>query len=704
MLTSATDSPWTAPARTNGELIHAALVPLMRRRWLALQILVAVFAAVLIWSLAQEPVYRSTALVILDPKAPNILGKKTAKVFDTAGGAHRSTIEYLATEAAEACGNHVLEATIDTQDLLADRDFWPAPRNPTEAAERNLVAAKERLRRMVRCSVRRGGASVIEISADHRSRRLAYSVATAMADSYLNYHLDRSVAAARNAEKWLGDQLDSWAESMNKSEAQLQVFREKHDLLSVSLRQTGNLYAEQLVLLNGRLSAAKMKRLKIGSDLEQLKKLLDDGAEALPFVPELQCSLVQSLRADLLQEREEYTALAELYDAEHPKMRTKAAALRAAERALRRELEGNIAGLAQAHQQALNTEKQLADLLSQTKQAAIGLGQHEAEYRRLEREARNAAEMYKLLLHRRTEVELMSKLRFNSARLLRAAGVPERPVRPNLPIRIAFGLMLALALSGLVITLVEIADNKLHSPADIDSEQASPLLGVFPALSASEVRQAETNGANWVPPADAEEFVRAIRTKILLSEADRAVRKLLVTSAAAGEGKTTIAVQLARILSQCDRSVVLVDLDLRRPRLHQLFGVPTTELGITSAIADSLPSNDIVRSTDMPHLSFVSAGPLAANPAEYCHSKQLRRLVEELERAFDYVIIDSSPIVSVSDASVLATQADATVVVARIGVTRKPALREAHKRLAQVGANVLGCIVNGVARTGVYAG
>jgi len=201
----------------------------------------------------------------------------------------------------------------------------------------------------------------------------------------------------------------------------------------------------------------------------------------------------------------------------------------------------------------------------------------------------------------------------------------------------------------------------------------------------------------WVlshPKSAVAECCRAIRTNLLFTSPDNPARKLLITSAGSQEGKTTTAVNLAIVMAQSGLRVLLVDTDMRRPRLHKAFGIPATQDGLSRAIVGEAPVLEQVRETGIPNLLLLPCGATPPNPAELLHAERFKRIVAELADAFDRVIFDSPPLGPVTDAAILARMTDGTIVVAKFGETSKDGLRRARRQLVDGGVNVLGCILN----------
>jgi capsular exopolysaccharide synthesis family protein len=312
---------------------------------------------------------------------------------------------------------------------------------------------------------------------------------------------------------------------------------------------------------------------------------------------------------------------------------------------------------------------------------------------------------------RERETSLAGHLKTNNVRPLDPALVPTAAVGPDVPRAVGAALAASLVLAVGLAFLLEMLDSTIKGQDDIEHKIGLSFLGLIPAINPN----AKERGAP-LPPATAQlaangskdlyvlshpksavaECCRAIRTNLLFMTPDKPARKLLVTSAGSKEGKTTTAVNLAIVLAQSGLRVLLVDTDMRRPRLHKAFGIPATSDGLSKAILGEAQVLDQVRETGIPNLSLMPCGATPPNPAELLHAERFKRIVDELANAFDRVIFDSPPVGPVTDAAILARMTDGTMIVAKFGETSKEGLIRARHQLTDSGINVLGCILNNV--------
>lgn len=315
---------------------------------------------------------------------------------------------------------------------------------------------------------------------------------------------------------------------------------------------------------------------------------------------------------------------------------------------------------------------------------------------------------------------------FNNLRVLDYAIVPTTPVKPRTSMIIAiaffFGLLGGIALA----LLLDALDVSVKGQQDLE-RMGLVFLGLVPSINEAinrYKRNRNTKKKNVIdgdedpvvippekispelvvhqlPKSTVAESCRVIRTNLLFMSPERELRTLLVTSPGPQEGKTTVAISLAIVMAQGGSRVVLIDLDMRRPRVHQPFGFKK-EPGMSEAILGKRTIDEIVRSTDIKGLWIIPSGPVPPNPAELLHTERFSLLLRELSEKFDRVVIDSPPLGPVTDAAIISTQVDGVVMVAKSGATRRAAIKAAWRQLKEIGARVLGTVLNNVSAKRSY--
>lgn len=310
-----------------------------------------------------------------------------------------------------------------------------------------------------------------------------------------------------------------------------------------------------------------------------------------------------------------------------------------------------------------------------------------------------------LLAQKLDELQVDADLKSGGARIVRAARVPESPAAPK-PVRNSLaGLALGLVVGGMVALVRENFDDSVRDKEQLSQAAGLPVLGLIPAMSGA-TRDVGSRAKLVSADSLAGEAFRTLRTSLQLLGVDRPISSLQITSPLAGEGKTSIVSGLGIMLAATGQRVVLVDADLRKPRLHEMFGFDN-DLGLTSAFVGDVEVRKVVRQVAGQSLFVLPSGPVPTNPAELLSSKRMAELLFALQGEFDMILVDSTPVLPVTDATLLAAWVEATLLVARADVTTEPQLRDALEQLQRVEANVVGTVLNDVAddhRYGYYYG
>ena len=345
----------------------------------------------------------------------------------------------------------------------------------------------------------------------------------------------------------------------------------------------------------------------------------------------------------------------------------------------------------------------------------------EIEYGRLRRGKETNEKLFSLVIERSKETDLTRMLKVNNIRVVDRPLLPEEPVSPNVPLNLAAGLAGGFLFGLMAAIGRERLDRSIKVPDDVERELGLPFLGLLPQVDAAEANSGRARkrrrgtaapeqlaspelAVAMRPSSGVAEAARAVRTNIVFMSPDEPFRTLLITSAGPSEGKTTVACSLAITMAQAGQRILLVDCDLRRPRIHRVFGIPNNE-GVTSAVVDGA-SHEVagIRATDIPNLWILPSGPLPPNPAELLQSEAFGRTLAKLKGDFDRVVIDSPPIVPVTDATILSTRVDGTVMVVRASVTTRELARRAARSLRDVSGRTAGVVLNAVDLESRYSG
>lgn len=716
----ATDGALHAPANADGESSRFSLFAIglaVRKHWLIVAVVTCVVSfAVTFYTLGQTKIYEAEATLLFDPQPPRPLGTQVQAVVDV-GGEYWNNKEYYKTQIWIIQSQRVAVQVVNELALHKSRSFIENQPSQASGPRREVSpddAAKILRSRLSVESLRDSRLAIVRLRDADAVR--AQRVLAALVDTYARNNLDDAQDAMNAAADWLGSQTGALKQQLEASEMALHDYKKDKNILSVSMDDQSNMLRGEMQQLSNALTTVETRLQEISARRSEINKISLTDPTSVPATPLLNGALLQALRGQYLDAASERAVLAAAgKGAMHPEALAAQAKMDAAATALMNEVRSVQSSVEQEYAVASREANGLRGLLANAKQRALDLNLLEIEFNRLRRSKDNTEKLFGVVTERSKENDLTRMLRINNIRVADRPQVPRRPISPNVPLNIGTGVAVALVL-GLIGALGrEQLDRSVKTPEDVERILGLPFLGLLPAVAdarlpqhAQSKRRSRRQGkqgpelvgnpelvVHEQPTSGVAEAARALRTNILFMSPDTQFRTLLVTSAAPSEGKTTVACCIAIAMAQAGRRVALLDCDMRRPRVHRVFGM-TNDLGVTTALIapDTLP--DIVRPSKVPNLSVVTTGPIPPNPAEILHSDAFHRLLSGLASQFDHVVVDSPPVAPVTDAAILSTRVDATILVLRAFKTSKDLARRAVRSLRDVGNHRVGTVLNAV--------
>jgi capsular exopolysaccharide synthesis family protein len=369
-------------------------------------------------------------------------------------------------------------------------------------------------------------------------------------------------------------------------------------------------------------------------------------------------------------------------------------------------LDGEVAKVVQSvrneYQAALAKENSLIAALNQQKGEAQAMNRKAIDYGVLERDVQSNKQLYESLLQRAKETGVSTELKTSNIRVVDKAERPRTPVSPRKALNLSLALVAGGFLAFGLTFFFEYLDSRIKTPDEITSYLGVASLGMVPALRADATNGQDPMISRGVPPNFAE-AMRAIRTNVLFSSTEEGSRSLVVTSTGPGEGKTLVAANLAISLAQAGQRVLLVDADMRRPRVHSMFN-QRQEPGLSNLMVGQAAPSAAMRKSSVPGLWLLTAGRIPPNPAELLGSKRFKDFIHTLREHFDTVIIDSPPIMAVTDAAIAASSTNGIVFVIGAEMTSRQAARAALEQLDKSRPGFIGAVLNRVdlERNGYY--
>jgi len=514
--------------------------------------------------------------------------------------------------------------------------------------------------------------------------------ANTLARLYLAEQLETKQTAARRAREFLEHEIERLRASVASAEQAIQDYRRQSGLGGALPDE------QQLSGLTTQLVLSRSERAQAEARLRQVERLVSSNPNLDQVAQLLESPVLTELRARELELNRQRAELSNEFGARHPRMVN----LRAEQDTLEQRKQAEIRQIAQR----LRDEVQVLRSREAALEANIdGLKGQLAEHNEseigleaLQRDADADRELLETYINRAKEIASQQKAQEPDARVISRATMPDEATYPRRHLIFGVAMFGALLAGSLAVFGLEQLDNTFRSSEQIEDLIGLPTLGLVPAITGVEKRYGSPQ--DYVldnPNSPFGEAVRSLRTAMLLTSMGAPPKTVLLTSSIPGEGKTSMAMCLARIHARSGRRTLLIDCDVRRPRLHELTGV-ANQAGLTDVLLQHRELNEVVLADERSGAYFVTAGAPVPDPAALLASDRMRRLLKDSASRYDLVIIDSPPVLSVSDARVLSQMTDKTVFLVQWGSTRRHDVMMGIKQLIEAGADVAGLVLSRV--------
>lgn len=565
-----------------------------------------------------------------------------------------------------------------------------------------------------------GQTRIIEVLADSTDSKLAADFVNTITSEFIDQNMEARWKMSQRTGDWLGRQLDDMRIKLERSEDLLQAYARKAGLLFTG---TGNdkdgsrtnVSEDKLRQVQQSLSTATTDRIAKQSRYEMAR---NSPPEALPDV--LNDSSLREYQKSLTDLRRQLAEASSTFTPAHPKVKRLEAQLQTLESALDRERGAIVSRIKNEYEEALRREKLLSADYANQARTVTGEGEKSIQYNILKREVDSNRQLYDAMLQRLKESSIASALKASNVRIVDAAAVPKRPYKPNLPLNAGLAMFAGLFCGVGFVVMRERADRTLQAPGDAPFWLNVPELGAIPSGD-HEARRAFSYGRRKAigpaepavesplqprielvtfqhKPSMISEAFRVVLTSILFSgENGNRPRVMVLTSAGAGEGKSTVASNLAIALAEIRKRVLLIDADLRKPRIHTIFEL-NNECGLVDILQDETAGEDrvseLIQQTSIPGLSVLPSGPSTSAAANLLFAGNMPELLARFRKDFDMILIDTPPMLQMPDARVIGRMADGVLLVTRAGHTTRDAAIAARQRFSEDQTRILGTILN----------
>ncbi len=681
-------------------------------RWLIIGLAVVTTLLTMLVVFSVDPIYESTATILIESEEKNIISS-IEEVYGLPGAQD----EYLETQNRILQSRNLSEKVIDKLEILQHPEYDPDLQTPglilralsaigSWLPVNSLQEDEVKTDRAIRNHLFEGFKShlkiapvrnslLINISFESTDPKLSADVPNTLADIYIKNELEGRLLLTHEATGSLTEQLDELKQNLERSEKALQVFRDKEKLIDV--RGVDSLTARKLDELTGELIEARRNRNVAETAYRQIVALKGKSIEAYETIPAVLKDVgLQNVKKTKSEAQRKVAELKKRYGPKHPKMIAAIDELEAAEKNVRAQILNVVESVKKEYEVARAKESHLSASMNHTKRDMSDINRKESELIALERSVQANQEIYETFLGRYKETSAVGDMQSAHARVVDPAILPSRPIKPKKTLILLITFLLSLIIGTVLAFLIEVLDNTVKDIQDVEQRLHLSVLGVSPKLttllnkSVGALCYYADNGQ--IPFA---ESIRTIRSGVLLSNLDEKQKVIMVTSSVPGEGKSTMAANLALSLGQMGK-VLLIDCDLRRSSIGKVFRLDSQDISLVHFLAGTYTIDQVTHSFEKENIDVIPAEGTPPNPLEMLSSKRFKSELEQLKEKYDHIVIDSAATVAVSDALVLSQLVNQVIYLIKADETPYPLVQEGIKRLKKVNAPIVGVILNQV--------
>jgi capsular exopolysaccharide synthesis family protein len=690
---------------------------LLKRKWWVIVTFLTIFLAAAVYTFTRTPIFLTKATLQITQDNPGSQLTMEDKLSKVTGG---DTLEkFQQTQYKILKSWSLAQRVVQALNLKETPDFKSIREQNPEKSEEEIEDAlvSSLLTKLEITPVK--NSYLVEVSFQSPDKDLTQRVVNAIADEYMYLSIDRRNESFALVRKWLDKQLQGMATKVQEAQKKLYKFGQQTDIYT--LEDKDNVVVQKFIDLSSLLTKAQAEKMGKEAQFNQIK---EKGPNA-PLI--VNHPLVAQLRQQVVAQQAKVSAMQKIYRGEHPELQGEKANLAELQGRLQAEVQRVQESVKADYEASNRTEKLLNDSFSDQKVQMAKLQDNLTDFQILKRDAQTNEQLYQALLARVKEANIAGTMVPSNVAVIDPGRLPDKPFKPKTRRDLALAAVLGLSLGVGLALLLEHLDDSIKSVDDLERATSLPSLGVVPLLGSNGSINLSGRGKSTAPGiwryfprlqrgsrghAEAEdmdlivykkpqsivsEAIRHVYSSIMLSTSGRPPGVIMITSPNPGEGKTTLVSNLAQSYVLNERQVVMIDCDLRKPKLHQIYQLDS-QPGLTNYLTGSATLEEILRSTAIPNLVIITAGARPPNPANLLNSEAFKELLALLRERFHYIIIDTPPVLGFADARFVSALVDGVLLVAKHNFTHKSAGRLAHQLLTQ--APVLGAVLNCVGQYG----
>jgi len=729
---------------------------IMKRGWTIFTFFTVVVLTVAFQTFSATPIYQAVSRIVIERENPNVVSIQEVMVVNA------DESDYYQTQYKIIESRTVAREVINRLKLRESHEFFPPPKDnifsnikswftdaggfwgdwitstlKTETGSEKYDVGNDKSEeseepeesesdsRLINAFLGRASVQpirnsrLVDVSVAASDPKLAARMANELVRSYIAQNLEIKLKAAKDAVKWLADRADEERSKVEVAEKALLDYKREQGVVTDFSIDADRINAQNLANLSTQVVNAESMRVVAETRYEQAVTL-EANPEMLDSIPEvLKNPLIREIKKMEVEIYNKMSELSKKYGQKHPRMVAIRSELADLDKRKKREIRQIVNSLRNEYRLAIAKENSLRNALDAQNAQSLVMKRKGIQFGVLSRQVDSSRYMYEMLIKRFKETALTGEIKTGNIRVIDKAEIPLHPIKPNKRLNIILAVIVGLTLGVGLAFFLEYLDNTIKLPEEVKSYLKIPYLGPIPAFATKKDYDGVPPDLVTVhsPKSGTSESFNGLRTSILLSSVDSAPQVVLVSSSGPDEGKTICSANLAVTMAHSSMTassdadgleeensrVLLLDCDMRRPRLHQLFEV-RRGAGISNILVGKGELQHSIVHTPIPNLDIIPCGPIPPNPSEILGSRKMRDLIAELRKVYTRIVIDSPPVMAVTDTMVLAPLADGIVYVVRAGDTPRQVAQNGLRQLTSINANILGAVLNcvGNGKDGYY--
>jgi succinoglycan biosynthesis transport protein ExoP len=716
---------------------------IIKRKWVLITLTAALVLFTGIFSFLATPKYKSTATILIEGEGSKILSiedelgynrsledlrsfNTSLKLLKSKSLAERVARKMSLLSRPEFSADKKKKKSLITaaKEMLSLR--WLIPRKKSDTGEsmtRVLSNPYSEIAETIRNGIDVSAVrttKLVEVSYSSSSPVLAAAIVNTLAEEFIDFSIEKRYETTQQASDFLSEQIANLGQELATKERELQRYGREKEIYF--LTDTESTVVSKFADLNTAFTQAQIERIKKESAYRELKNLNVDSLPQFVNNP-----LIQSLQTEYTRMKNEYEEKSKVFKSSYPEMIRLVAKLESMREELKSEIKKAVDLAESEYRSEQKKESSLRELLEKQRADVITMNSNAILYNSLKIEVENKRKLLSSLVERQNETLVSARLgglKTSNISIIDKGEVPQNPVTPKKKRNLLLSFLIGILGGGGLCFILEYLDNTVKGPEDVEKLTGLPSLGVIPYLPPEGIKRRKRYGLyskykyseqkenpgeeKNLPDIKEIEFVneihpnlpvsedyRTVRTSILLSHAGAPPQMIVFSSSLPQEGKTATVTNMAVSFSQLDKKVLVIDADLRKPRLHRLFKVKNS-VGLSACLTGKVTIKDAILKTSIKNISLIPSGPIPPNPAELLNSESMKKLLSDIKKKYDVILLDTPPVLAVVDALIVSSLSDCMVFIIKAGKTaRMPFLRSVEE-LKRANAKIIGVLFNEV--------